>query len=196
MDILGVVAAGVRCAVHAGAGRADDGGAHTRGRTVGASPHGRQPWRFVTTQPEPKQRLAEAMLDTWQRQLALEQPAVAAARLQRSYERLTTTPLLVLLCLYLADLDVYPDDDRQAAETTMAIQSLGAAAENMLLTAYSLGLDGGWMCAPLFCPEVVVEALDLDPRLTPHALLAFGHAAAEPKRRPRLPLDELVVHYE
>ena len=51
----------------------------------------------------------------------------------------------------------------------MAVQSLGAAAQNMLLAAYDLGLDAGWMCAPLFCPEEVVEALALDQALVPHA---------------------------
>jgi nitroreductase len=63
----------------------------------------------------------------------------------------------------------------------------------MLLTAYALGIDAGWMCAPLFCPEIVVGALDLDPQLIPHGLLAMGHAATDPKRRPRRPLGTLVV---
>jgi nitroreductase len=66
----------------------------------------------------------------------------------------------------------------------------------MLLMAYDLGLDGGWMCAPLFCPEVVCQALDLDTRLTPHALITLGYAAADPKRRERLPLDTLIVHFD
>ena len=32
-------------------------------------------------------------------------------------------PVLVLACLYLNDLDVYPDAERQEAERIMAIQS-------------------------------------------------------------------------
>ncbi|KPV52229.1 nitroreductase, partial [Kouleothrix aurantiaca] len=98
--------------------------------------------------------------------------------------------------LYLADLDKYPDPERDAAETTMAVQSLGCAVQNMLLMAYGLGLDGGWMCAPLFCPDVVSAALGLAPGLTPHALITLGYAAADPVRRPRRPLDELIVHFE
>jgi coenzyme F420-0:L-glutamate ligase / coenzyme F420-1:gamma-L-glutamate ligase len=77
----------------------------------------------------------------------------------------------------------------------MAVQSLGAAAQNMLLAAYDLGLDAGWMCAPLFCPEEVVEALALDQALVPHALLTLGYAEGDPpKRRSRRPLDDLVVY--
>lgn len=66
----------------------------------------------------------------------------------------------------------------------------------MLLTAYDQGLDAGWMCAPLFCPEVVCAALDLDARLIPHALITVGYAAADPKRRERLPLSTLVVRFD
>nr|MDQ3378215.1 hypothetical protein [Actinomycetota bacterium] len=55
--------------------------------------------------------------------------------------------------------------------------------------------DAGWMCAPLFCPEKVLEALGLDPALVPHALLTLGYAEGDPpKRRGRRPLEELVVY--
>ena len=81
-----------------------------------------------------------------------------------------------------------------SAATTMAVQSLGAAAQNALLAAYDSGLDAGWMCAPLL-PREVVEALGLDPSLVPHALLTLGYADGDPpKRRSRKPLDELVVY--
>jgi F420 biosynthesis protein FbiB-like protein len=163
------------------------------------SPHGRQPWRFaVLTRPEPKQRLADAMGDEWRRQLALDGQDAATIELRRhkSHERILRAPAIVIPCLYLAEMDVYPDADRNAAEEIMAIQSLGCAIQNMLLTAYQLGLDGGWMCAPLFCPAVVGAALDLDPALKPHALITLGYAAADPVRRDRLPLERLVVRFD
>jgi F420 biosynthesis protein FbiB-like protein len=163
------------------------------------SPHGRQPWRFVVlTRDAPKRELAAAMGDEWRRQLALDgqAPAIIETRFAKSHERIIRAPAIVIPCLYLADLDTYPDADRNAAEATMAIQSLGCAVQNMLLTAYSLGLDGGWMCAPLFCPEVVVDALDLNSALIPHALITLGYAAADPVRRERLPLDRLIVRFD
>ncbi len=163
------------------------------------SPHGRLPWRFaVITRPAVKARLADAMGDTWQTTLAMdnESAPIVAQRLANSHARIRDAPVLILLCLYTADLDHYPDPNRQAAETTMAIQSLGAAAQNLLLTAYRLGLDGGWMCAPLFCPDTVRDALDLPAALVPHALFPLGYAAKDPKRRPRLLLEGLVVRWE
>lgn len=163
------------------------------------SPHGRQPWRFVVlTRPELKARLAEAMGGEWQRTLEMDQqtPDIIQLRLEKSHERIRTAPALVLACLYLEDLDRYPDPGRQQAEEIMAIQSLGAALQNILLAAYATGLDAGWMCAPLFCPDTVRAALDLDTTLIPHALIPIGYAARDPKRRPHRPIDELIARFD
>ena len=162
------------------------------------SPHGRQPWRFaVVTRTASKERLADAMGDEWRANLRMDgqDAQIVQKRLEGSRRRLEDAPVLVLLCLYLKDLDEYPDPTRQESEITMAVQSLGAAAQNALLAAYDQGLDAGWMCAPLFAPEKVVAALGLDSRLVPHALLTLGYAEGDPpKRRGRRPLDELVVY--
>ena len=162
------------------------------------SPHGRQPWRFaVITREETKERLAHAMGEEWRANLEMDGQSkeIVEKRLEGSRRRLLDAPVLVLICLYLEDLDAYPDAERQRGERTMAVQSLGAAAQNALLAAYDSGLDAGWMCAPLFCPERVVEALGLDPKLVPHALLTLGYAEGDPpKRRGRKTLDELVVY--
>ena len=163
------------------------------------SPHGRQPWRFVVlTRQEPKLQLADHMGDTWQQNLQMDgkDTEIVNIRLEKSRQRILNAPVIVIPCLYLEDLDRYPDEHRQADEKTMAIQSIGAAIQNMLLMAYDLGLDAGWMCAPLFCPEVVCEALHVDPRLIPLALITIGYAAADPRRRERLPLSSLIVRFD
>jgi coenzyme F420-0:L-glutamate ligase / coenzyme F420-1:gamma-L-glutamate ligase len=163
------------------------------------SPHGRQPWRFVVlTRQEVKIQLADRMGDTWQQNLEMDgqDAEIVNIRLEKSRQRILNAPAIIIPCLYLEDLDRYPDERRQADETIMAIQSIGAAIQNMLLMAFDLGLDTGWMCAPLFCPEVVCEALDLDKRLIPQALITVGYAAADPQRRERLPLSSLVVRYD
>lgn len=163
------------------------------------SPHGRQPWRFaVITRPELRERLATAMAARWREHLALDgqDAATIDARLAKSRQRILGAPASIIACLYLEDLDCYPDAERQAAETTMAIQSLGCAVQNMLLMTYSLGLDSGWMCAPLFCPDVVRTVLELDTTLIPHALITLGYAAHNPHRRTRRSLTDLVVRWD
>lgn len=163
------------------------------------SPHGRQPWRFAIVEAAARRAaLAAAMAATWEAQLGLDgqDAAIVRIRLEKSRRRLVEAPLLIVPCLYLADLDVYPDPARQAAEATMAVQSLGSAIQNLLLTLFADGLDAGWMCAPLFCPGVVRDALGLDAALDPQALLPVGYAAKDPVRRERLPPERLIVSWE
>jgi len=99
------------------------------------SPHGRQPWRFVVlTRQEPKTILAERMAKTWRENLLMDGQAttIVNTRLEKSRQRILSAPAMIIPCLYLEDLDRYPDEKRQADETIMAIQSLGAAIQNML----------------------------------------------------------------
>ena len=56
----------------------------------------------------------------------------------------------------------------------MAVQSAAMAAQNLLLAAQSEGLGGCIMCAPLFCPETVAEALKLPRGWTAQMLLTIG----------------------
>lgn len=163
------------------------------------SPHGRQPWRFVVlTRQAVKAQLSEDMGETWQQNLRMDgqDEETVNIRLEKSRQRILNAPVIIVPCLYLADMDHYPDEKRQADETIMAIQSMGAAIQNMLLMAYDLGLDGGWMCAPLFCPEVVCSSLNLDKRLIPQALITVGYAAADPQRREHLPLNSLIIRFD
>jgi PPOX class probable F420-dependent enzyme len=162
------------------------------------SPHGRQPWRFAVIESAGlKERLASDMAATWHEQLDLDgqDATIVQIRLDKSRVRIIEAPIIVVPCLYLADLDPYPDDGRQAAERTMAVQSLGAAIQNLMLSLYSVGLDSGWMCAPLFCPEVVRDSLGLSVDFIPQALIPVGYTAKDPVRRPRLPLDRLIVDW-
>ncbi|HEV2237474.1 MAG TPA: TIGR03668 family PPOX class F420-dependent oxidoreductase [Ktedonobacterales bacterium] len=163
------------------------------------SPHGRQPWRFaILTRDVAKERLADAMATEWQRNLEMDQQPgeIVSLRLSKSRARLLNAPVLIIPCLYTAELDVYPDTERMRAEETMAVQSLGAAVQNLLLAARSLGLDAGWMCAPLFCPEVVRQTLDLIPGVVPHALITLGYKGKDPQRRPHRPAEELTLLWD
>jgi len=163
------------------------------------SPHGAQPWRFVvSTRDDLKEKLADAMAEEWQRNLAMDGEAaeVVSIRLRKSRQRILKTPVLIIPCLYLEEMHRYLDPVRAEAEVTMAVQSLGAAVQNMLLSAYSLGLDTGWMCAPLFAPQIVRQVLDLPDTLIPHALIQMGYGAQDPPRRPHRVLDELVVKWD
>jgi glutathione S-transferase len=76
-----------------------------------------------------------------------------------SVARLTAAPAALLGCLTWDGLDRYPDEPRQRAEWGMALLSLGAAVENLMLSAADVGLASCWVAAPIFCPEAARDAL-------------------------------------
>jgi F420 biosynthesis protein FbiB-like protein len=160
-----------------------------------ASAHNRQPWRFCVIQsPEHKERLARAMGDRLRRDLEADGTSeeVIAADTRRSYSRITSAPVLIALCLSLVDMDHYPDARRNDKEFIMAVQSTAMAGQNLLLAAHDQGLGACWMCAPLFCPDVVSAALDLPVDWQPQALITLGYPA-ETKEKTRRPLETGVV---
>lgn len=160
------------------------------------SPHNSQPWRVALLRsPAARQHLARALGERWRADLTADGlPTDEIDRLiGRSRERIEGAPAALVLGLTLRDLDSYPDQHRQQAELLMAAHSLGAAAQNILLTARAYGLAACWMCAPLFCPEVVREALELPADVIPQALLTLGYPAVEPPPRPKRPLAEIVL---
>ncbi len=166
--------------------------------SLAPSPHNVQPWRFaVVLDLVGKERLARAMGEAWRRDLERDGLLAEAveARLEESYRRLTSAALVVV-CLDRSGLDSYPDEARRSAETTMAVQSLGAAIQNLLLAAHALGLGAGWMCAPLFCQERVVSCLGLDDRWEPQALVLLGAPGEIPPPPPRRPLAEIARFVE
>jgi coenzyme F420-0:L-glutamate ligase/coenzyme F420-1:gamma-L-glutamate ligase len=163
------------------------------------SAHNRQPWRFVTvTSHDDKARLAQAMGARLRadRSRDGDDRTAIEADVSRSYARLTEAPALVLVCLTMEDMDRYVDDRRHAAEHQMAVQSTAMAVQNLLLAAHSIGLGACWMCAPLFCPDTVLDALSLPAHWEPQAIVTVGWPADGGKPFSRRPLDEILISTE
>jgi F420 biosynthesis protein FbiB-like protein len=160
------------------------------------SPHHSFPWRLaVLTGPDAKAALADAMGAKWRADLLGDGlgEAEVEVELEKSRRRLTLSPVVLVGAVYPEPLDEYPDPERQQAETLMAAHSLGAALQNVMLAAHANGLASCWMCAPVFCSEVVRDALGLDEGLVPHAIVTIGYPARPPRARERPSLDQIVV---
>jgi F420 biosynthesis protein FbiB-like protein len=160
------------------------------------SAHNRQPWRFaVLTEDAPKRHLASMMGAHLQadRSADHDDPAEIEGDVRRSYQRITTAPCVIVVCLTMEDMDTYPDERRSRAEYLMAVQGVALAIENLLLAASAEGLGACWMCAPLFCADTVAEALSLPAGWQAQGLITVGLPASKGKPAVRRPLDELVA---
>jgi F420 biosynthesis protein FbiB-like protein len=160
------------------------------------APHHSRPWRFVVADTDAaKQALADGMGARWRHDLLAD--GVPGSRVDElvdaSHRKLTGAPACILGCLTWDGLDRYPDEHRQRAEWGMALLSLGAAVENLMLSAADRGLASCWVAAPIFCPEEARDALKLPAEWLPHALVLVG--APDPeyvgRARPPVPMDEL-----
>jgi F420 biosynthesis protein FbiB-like protein len=166
--------------------------------TFAPSAHNRQPWRFaVVTDSSVKQRLANAMAVEFQRDLETDglPPEDIQKRITRSRERITSAPLVILLCLDMTEMDAYPDKTRRRAEFRMAMQSVASAGLQLLLAAHAEGLGGVWVCSPLFVQETIQRVLALPQTWEPQAMLFIGYPEEMPEVRERKSLDEITKFF-
>ena len=159
------------------------------------SAHNRQPWRFVILDNAAlKQQLAVSMGLRLRRDLNADKVSLAIIDkdVSRSYDRISSAPLIILVCMTLADMDVYSDDRRNRHEQAMAVQSTAMAGQNMMLMAASLGLGACWMCAPLFCPDLVRQILDLPEDWVAQGMVTIGFPA-QTRQKTRQALETRVL---
>jgi F420 biosynthesis protein FbiB-like protein len=163
--------------------------------TFAPSAHNRQPWRFcVVTDLSVKSNLAEAMAIDFERDLTRDglPREKIQSQIKRSKDRLTSAPVVILLCLDMSEMDVYPDEKRQYAERMMAIQSVAAAGLQLLLAAHAEGLGGVWVCSPLFAQETIRRTMGLTESWEPQAMFFVGYPDEMPKIKEMKALKSLV----
>jgi coenzyme F420-0:L-glutamate ligase/coenzyme F420-1:gamma-L-glutamate ligase len=156
------------------------------------SAHNSQPWRFIVLQADPvKRRLADAMAEVWTKDLRRDGIKIESDKRAERVERFATAPVLILACLTMVDLRKFPDSERQMCERDLAVQSFGAALQNLLLAAHAKGLGACWFCAPAFCKETVRNILKIPDAVEPQAFVAIGYAA----EKPQVPIKKLPEEY-
>lgn len=156
------------------------------------SAHNSQPWRFIVlADASVKRRLADAMADAWVKDLQRDGITVESDKRTERVERFATAPVLVLACLTVVDLRKFPDSERQMCERDLAVQSFGAALQNLLLAAHVKGLGACWFCAPAFCKETVRKILKIPDAVEPQAFIAMGY----PAEKPKVPIKKLLEGY-
>ncbi|MFM7616287.1 MAG: nitroreductase family protein [Actinomycetes bacterium] len=163
---------------------------------IAPAPHHSRPWRFVTLDdPDARAALADGMGERWRTDLLADglDPDRVDALVAASHAKITGAPALVLGCLTTDGLDDYPDEARRIAEWGLALLSLGAAVENLMLAVAADDWASCWVAAPMFCPAEARDALDLPVDWLPHALVTVGRAdpAYVGRPRPPVPLDDL-----
>lgn len=158
--------------------------------TRAPSSHNSQPWRFVViTTASVKAELADRMGERLRadRLRAADRVETIDRDVSRSRDRITSAPAIIVVCLSTIGLDDHH-------ERLMAIQSVAASIQSLLLAAHEAGLGTCWMAAPLYCPDVVREVLRLSSDWDAQALITIGYPADEGKRRERVDFHAKTIY--
>ncbi|GAA2768894.1 coenzyme F420-0:L-glutamate ligase [Streptomyces indiaensis] len=151
------------------------------------APHHTTPWRFVLLESrESRTRLLDAMREAWIADLRRDgKSEESVAKRIRRGDVLRNAPYLVVPCLVMDGSHTYGDPRRDAAEREMFVVATGAGVQNFLVALAGERLGSAWVSSTMFCRDVVREVLDLPADWDPMGAVAVGHAAEEPRPRPK-----------
>lgn len=153
----------------------------------------RQPWRFIVVSGEAKEVMLSAMsrgLERERREPLLPQSAGHLGGAEHTLQIMRQAPAVIFV-VNTEGLSLHcPLNPEERISEICNAQSIGAAIENMTLTACELGLGSLWICDTYFAYEELSGFLDTDGEL--FATLAVGYPEENPSARPRKSMNDTV----
>ena len=153
----------------------------------------RQPWSFLVITGNAKEELLQTMsrgLKREQEDPLLPESAQYLSGAEHTLKIMEKAPVIIIIMNSMG-LDVHAalEPEERIFEICNA-QSIGAAIENMTLTATELGLGSLWICDTYFAYKELLNYLQADGEL--YAAMAVGYAEEKPLARPRKGIDDVV----
>ena len=152
-----------------------------------------QTWRFVVITEKEKESMLKAMSKGIQNEindnglLPGSRQHIAGANYTVEIMKQAPVTIFILNILGKSPLEKLSPEERFYEMANM--QSIGAAIQNMSLTAVELGLGSLWICDVYFAYRELCEWLNTDSQLV--AAISLGYPDEEPSRRPRLQLSDV-----
>lgn len=152
-----------------------------------------QPWKFVVVTGDAKKDMLAAMERGLEREK--EQPLLPSVThyhtgAVNTFHIMEQAPVTIFV-INPVGLDVHASltKEEHISEICNA-QSVGAAIENMILTATELGLGSLWICDTYFAYDELQNYLNTKGEL--FAAISFGYADQAPDARPRKGMEQVV----
>lgn len=152
----------------------------------------RQPWELIIVEDhDTKRRMRDAFLAD------ADEHGDAYGAVSQKQADLLLAPVLVVVCGNLASKARFVNAAAlpEAVLHELFLLSMGAAIQNLLLAATSLGLSTTWLARPARLP-LVADILSAPTGIQPIAIIAVGHATSEPRFEEtlRVPIQQK-THY-
>lgn len=154
----------------------------------------RQPWKFVVVEGAEKAEMLNAFRrgilreETGEALLPQSKQHIADAKYTVRIIEQAPTVIFVINTLGKGLLAEHSPEER--VYDICNIQSIGAAIQNMLLTATEKGLGSLWICNTYFAYSELSEWLNNEGELL--AAVALGYPDESPNERPRRKLEDII----
>ncbi|MGL6200585.1 MAG: nitroreductase family protein [Lachnospiraceae bacterium] len=153
----------------------------------------RQPWKFIVTTGFSKDNVLAAMgkgLEREKKSPLLPESAEHLKGAENTLNIMCQAPVIIYIVNPLGiDIRRSLSPEERIYEICNA-QSIGAAIENMTLTATEFGLGSLWICDTYFAYKELSACLKTNGEL--FAAMALGYAEENPTSRPRKNIDNVV----
>jgi nitroreductase len=154
--------------------------------TQAPSGKNRQPWRFIVVQGEARAEMVRVMRAGIDH---LEEEGIETGSAKWSVKIMEQAPVTVFVFNPYTEYAQPLDDIGARMMNIVDVQSVGAAIQNMLLTATDLGLGSLWICDVFYAYTELCEWLGETHQMI--AAVSFGYADEAPGARPRKGVDEV-----
>lgn len=149
-----------------------------------------QTWKFLVLGPESRERALGAMERTIREKMENGGNRQTLAGAAHTLRIMKASPELVFVVNPEAGPMLAPIEGMAHAMELLDTVSVGAAVENMILEAESLGLGTLWIGFTIVAYDEIVEALGISGQLL--CAVSVGYPDEQPNARPRKAFDEIV----
>lgn len=156
--------------------------------TLAPSGKNKQPWKFYVVQGNKRGEMIEAMQKGMDR---LEGIGVSTGSAKYTIRVMASAPVTIFVFNPTGRHPLLKRDKAESYMDVVDIQSIGAAIQNLLLTALELGLGTLWIYDVFFGYEELCAWLDAEGQMI--AAVSVGYTNTSPPARPRKPVEEVTV---
>ena len=143
-----------------------------------------KPWKFIKVSGEGRGKLAKASLEA----LKKINPSKANENEEKILNAPYRAPLIIIVVASIKDHHIVPDIEQ--------ILSAGAAAQNILIAAHSMGYSGIWRTGLISFNKEISRSFDLDDNDVVIGYLYIGTSEKEMTLPPKSNINDFVINWD
>jgi len=155
--------------------------------TQAPSGKNRQPWSFILVKGDKRNEMVDIMRKGIAKMKAQGEDIGSS---EWSANVIEQAPVTVFIFNPYGLHPWLPHSIKQSFENLVDIQSVGAAIQNMLLTAQELGVGSLWICDVFYAYEELCSWLGEEGQMV--AAVSLGYPDESPNARPRKSITEVI----